>query len=142
MSIEMIATKLVVRDVEEAERFYQAVGLKVVFRTVGGEDEVRQQQCWLSSTGDASAHILILSRFLELPPPSPPRYPNEFWLAVRVPDVDAAVQTVAAAGGRVVRSGQDRPEHGVRAAVVSDPEGHIIEVVGPMSGEVREAAQV
>jgi catechol 2,3-dioxygenase-like lactoylglutathione lyase family enzyme len=139
MSIEMSATKLVVRDVEEAERFYQAVGLKIVSRNVGGEDEVRQQQCWLSSTGDSNAHILILSRFLELPPPPQPKYPNEVWLAFRVPDVDATLQTVEAAGGRIVRSGQDRPEHCVRAAVVSDPEGHIIEIVGPMSGEVRAA---
>jgi catechol 2,3-dioxygenase-like lactoylglutathione lyase family enzyme len=133
MSVEFSATKLVVGDLEGAERFYQAVGLKVVGRNVGGEDEVRQQQCWLSSTGDASAHILILSRFLELPPPPRPVYPNEVWLAFRVPDVDATLQTVEGAGGRIVRFGQDRPEHGVRAGVVSDPEGHIIEVVGPMS---------
>jgi lactoylglutathione lyase len=135
MSIEMSATKLVVRDVGQAERFYQALGLKIVSRNVGGEDEVRQEQCWLSSTGDASAHILILSRFLELPPPPRPVYPNEVWLAIRVPDVDAMLRTVEAAGGQTVRRGQNRPEHGVRAAVVSDPEGHIIEVVGPMSDE-------
>jgi hypothetical protein len=33
----------------------------------------------------------------------------------------------------VVRASQDRPEHGVRAAVIADPEGHFIELVGPMS---------
>ena len=33
----------------------------------------------------------------------------------------------------VLREGEDRPEHAVRAAVVADPEGHIIEIVGPMS---------
>ena len=137
MSIEMSATKLVVRDVDETERFYQAVGLKIVGRNIGGEDEVRQQQSWLSSTGDSSAHILILSRFLELPPPPRPTYPNEVWLAFRVADVDATLKTVEAAGGRILRWGQDRPEHGVRAAVVSDPEGHIIEVVGPMNGIPR-----
>jgi hypothetical protein len=31
----------------------------------------------------------------------------------------------------VVRFGEDRPEHGVRAAIVGDNEGHIIEIVGP-----------
>jgi catechol 2,3-dioxygenase-like lactoylglutathione lyase family enzyme len=39
---------------------------------------------------------------------------------------------VEAAGGATVRPGQDRPEHNVRAAVVSDPEGHMIELVGPI----------
>jgi catechol 2,3-dioxygenase-like lactoylglutathione lyase family enzyme len=132
MSVEMHATKLVVGDVENAERFYQAVGLKIISRNIGGEAEVHQQQCWLSSTGDMSTHILILSRFLELPLPPRPAYPNEVWLAFNVPDVDATARTVEAAGGRIVRPGQDRPEHGVRAAVVSDPEGHIKELVGPM----------
>jgi catechol 2,3-dioxygenase-like lactoylglutathione lyase family enzyme len=133
MNIEITATKLVVGDVDIAEGFYRALGFRVVGHNVGGENRVRQEQCWLSATGDASSHILILSRFLELPPPPRPMYPGEAWLAIKVSDVDAAVKTVEEAGGMVVRPGQDRPEHGVRAAVVSDPEGHIIEVVGPMN---------
>jgi len=130
----MHATKLVVRDVVAAERFYLTMGLKLVSRNLGGEHEVRQQQSWLSATGDASAHLLILSQFLELPPPPAPVYPGEVWLAFNVADVEATVQVVVGAGGNVVRAGQDRPEHRVRAAVVSDPEGHLIEVVGPMLG--------
>jgi hypothetical protein len=43
------------------------------------------------------------------------------------------VKTMEAAGGRTARAGQDRPEHHVRAAVASDPDGHHIELVGPMS---------
>lgn len=132
MTLTMHATKLVVRDVEAAERFYRAFGLKVVSRNVGGEEEVRQQQCWLSTTGDTTAHILILSRFPELPPPPKPEYPGEVWLAFQVADVDATIGTVEAAGGKTVRPGEDRPEHNVRAAIVSDPEGHFIELVGPM----------
>lgn len=134
MNIAMHATKLVVRDVEAEEEFYRAFGLKVVSRNVGGEDEVRQQQSWLSASGDMSTHVLILSRFLELPPPPRPEYPGEVWLAFQVPDVDETIRTVEAAGGKTLRAGQDRPEHSVRAAVVCDPEGHIIELVGPMSG--------
>ncbi|CAN7557769.1 VOC family protein [Phenylobacterium sp. LjRoot219] len=134
MSIATIATKLVVGDLAATERFYRALGLQVVSRNLGGEDEVRQEQCWLSATGDASAHILILSRFVELPPPPAPTYPGEVWLAFNVPDVDAACAAVTAAGGGVHRPGEDRPEHGVRAAVVTDPEGHFIELVGPMAG--------
>ena len=134
MTIGMHATKLVVRDVVAAERFYLTVGLKLVSRNLGGEREVRQQQSWLSATGDTNAHLLILSQFLELPTPPAPVYPGEVWLALNVADVEAIVQAVVGAGGNVVRAGQDRPEHGVRAAVVSDPEGHLIEIVGPMLG--------
>ena len=133
MIIAMHATKLVVRDVDATERFYQAVGLKVVNRNIGGEDEVRQEQSWMSATGDASSHILILSHFLEISPPPIPVYPGEVWLAFQVSDVEETINTVEAAGGSIVRPGQDRPEHNVRAAVVSDPEGHYIELVGPMS---------
>jgi predicted enzyme related to lactoylglutathione lyase len=50
-----------------------------------------------------------------------------------VSDVDATIAAVKAAGGGVVRPGEDRPEHKVRAAVVSDNEGHMIELVGPMA---------
>ena len=132
MSIAFIATKLVVRDVETAERFYLALGFKVVTRNVGGEAEVHQQQSWMSETGDRSSHTLILSRFLDLPPPPAPAYPGEIWLAVTVPDVDGALRTVEEAGGRIVRPGENRPEHDVRAAIAADPEGHLIEIVGPM----------
>lgn len=131
-TIAMNFTKLVVRDVAAAERFYTAVGLKVVSRNLGGEAEVRQEQSWLSATGDRDAHVLILSRFLELPAPQPPVYPGEAWLVFNTADVDATIAAVQAAGGGVFRPGEDRPEHGVRAAVVSDNEGHFIELVGPM----------
>ena len=134
MIVGMHATKVVVRDVDAAERFYEALGLKVVNRNLGGEDEVRQQQSWLSVTGGSDSHILILSQFLDVPTPPRPDYPGEFWLAFNVADVDAVCDAVMAGGGTVLRAGEDRPEHGVRAAVVADPEGHIIEIVGPMSG--------
>lgn len=134
MNFAMHATKLVVRDVEAQARFYEALGLKLVNRNVGGEAEVRQEQCWLSASGDMTSHVLILTRFTEFPPPGRPDYPGEIWLCFQVPDVDASCGTVEGGGGRVVRAGEDRPEHAVRAAVVSDPEGHFIELVGPMAG--------
>jgi catechol 2,3-dioxygenase-like lactoylglutathione lyase family enzyme len=132
MTISLIATKLVVRDVGAAERFYCGLGLKVVGRNVGGEEEVRQQQSWLSESGDQTTPVLILTHFLELPNPPTPVYPGEIWLAFSVPDVDAALSMIEQAGGSTVRAGEDRPEHAVRAAVASDPEGHLIELVGPM----------
>jgi catechol 2,3-dioxygenase-like lactoylglutathione lyase family enzyme len=133
MILGMHATKLVVRDVAAAEAFYQALGLKLVSRNLGGEGEVRQQQSWMSVTGDAASHMLILSQFLEVAAPALPDYPREVWLAFNVADVDAICAAAERGGGSVMRPGEDRPEHGVRAAVVADIEGHIIEIVGPLS---------
>jgi len=135
MSIAMNFTKLVVKDVAAAERFYRAMGLKVVSRNVGGEREVAQEQCWLSATGDANAHRLILARFTEMAPPVPPVYPGEAWLVFNVSDVDGTCKAAELAGGRVVRTGEDRPEHAVRAAIIADCEGHFIELVGPMNAD-------
>jgi catechol 2,3-dioxygenase-like lactoylglutathione lyase family enzyme len=134
MKININCMKLVVRDLEASERFYRAMGFKVVSRNVGGEDQVRQAQCWLSETGDRNSFVLILSHFLETPPAPQLQYPNEVWLVFMTTDVDATISAVQSHGGSVLRAGQDRPEHSVRAAVVKDPEGHIIEVVGPMRG--------
>jgi predicted enzyme related to lactoylglutathione lyase len=133
MSITMNSMKLVVRDLATTERFYRAMGFKVVSRNTGGEKEVHQTQCWLSATGTHDAFVLILSQFLETPAPVPPVYPGEVWLVFMASDVDATISAVQEHGGNVLRAGEDRPEHQVRAAVVSDPEGHIIELVGPMS---------
>lgn len=132
MGIAYTATKLVVRDVPAMEAFYRGIGLKLVSRNLGGEEEVRQEQAWLSESGDMSTHVLILTRFTELPLPKGPAYPGETWQCFRVDDVDGTGTAVEALGGRIVRAGQDRPEHGVRASVVADPEGHLIELVGPM----------
>jgi predicted enzyme related to lactoylglutathione lyase len=132
MSITMHNFKLVVADLAAAERFYAAMGLQVVSRNTGGEDEVRQAQCWMSETGDMRSFMVILTQFLEIPPPPPPIYPGQVWMVFTVPDVDAMVTRIVQAGGAVLRAGQDRPEHKVRAAVAADPEGHPIELVGPM----------
>lgn len=134
MSIAMRFTKLVVGDLALTEAFYVAMGLQVVSRNEGGEEEVHQQQCWLSASGDMTSHVLILSRFVELPLPPRPSYPGEAWLTFSDVDVDATSAAALANGGSIVRAGEDRPEHGVRAAVIADPEGHHIELVGPMNG--------
>jgi len=132
MKIAMHATKLVVRDLDAAERFYENLGMSIVGRNEGGEAEVRQKQTWFSATGDPESHILILSQFLETPEARKPEYPGEIWLCFQVPDVEETIEVIRAGGGSLVRAGEDRPEHGVRAAVVSDLEGHFIELVGPM----------
>lgn len=134
MILGMPATKLVVGDVEAAARFYEAIGLKLIAHNVGGEGAHKQKQAWLSVSGDMSSHLLVLAQFLELAAPSPPSYPGEAWLTLNVEDADAFIGLVTRAGGSVVRAAENQPDHGVRAAIVSDNEGHIIEIVGPMPG--------
>jgi predicted enzyme related to lactoylglutathione lyase len=128
-------SKRIVGDLPAAERFYAAMGLKTVSRLLGGEEDaqVHQEQTYMSITGDAGSHQLILCRFPAYPPPKP-AYPGEAWLCFNVADVDAACRTAEQFGGSVFRPGEDRPEHGVRAAIIADVDGHFIEIIGPMSG--------
>ncbi len=134
MTISMRFTKRIVGELAPCEAFYSAMGLKVVSRNEGGELEVHQQQVWLSASGDMTSHVLILARFVELPSPARPTFPGEAWLTFSDVDVDKTCAAAVAHGGSVTRAGEDRPEHGVRAAIIADPEGHFIELVGPMSG--------
>ena len=129
------ASKRIVGDLEAAERFYAALGFKTLQRIVGGEDDPRvwQEQIYMSLPADAPSHQLILCRFLSYAPPKPV-YPGEAWICLTVPDVDAACAAAERSGGSIFRPGQDRPEHGVRAAVIADVDGHYLEIVGPISG--------
>ncbi len=140
MILGMHATKLVVRDLDATDAFYRAIGLRPVARNEGGEGDVRQRQSWLSVTGTSASHMLILTQFLEVPAPPLPAYPGEVWLAFNVADVDAVARAAVAAGGRILREGEDRPEHGVRAGIIADCEGHIVEIVGPLSGATGPVA--
>jgi catechol 2,3-dioxygenase-like lactoylglutathione lyase family enzyme len=133
-------SKRIVADVEAAERFYAAMGLKTFARMEGGEGDERthQVQIYMSLTGDGSfagggSHQLILCRFPAYPPPPKSVYPGEAWLCFNVADVEAACRTAEQFGGSVFRGGEDRPEHGVRAAIIADVDGHFIEIVGPMT---------
>jgi catechol 2,3-dioxygenase-like lactoylglutathione lyase family enzyme len=108
----------VVADIEAAERFYCAMGLKVVNRRKGDhpEPETSQEQTYLSASGDASTHQLILCRFYKLPPPKRPVYPGEAWGVLYVADVDAACRTAETAGGGVFRAGPGAAARGGRTA--------------------------
>ena len=122
MGIAMQFNKLVVGDVPAAERFYLAMGLKVASRNTGGEGNVRQEQSWLSASGDMTTHVLILTRFLELPPPPRPVYPGEGWLVFNVDDVDAICRAAEANGGSVFRAGDHGRAYAVLGPVLAGAE--------------------
>ena len=90
------------------------------------------QPAWAATNPQKRARIL--TRFVELPEAPQTVYPGEIWLCFQVPDVEESIATVEANGGSCRRPGENRPEHQVRAAVVCDMEGHVIELVGPMKG--------
>lgn len=133
MPAAMRFTKIVVGDLARSQQFYAALGLIAFNRSLSGEDRARQEQVWVSASGDMASHVLLLSRFLNLPAPRRPDYPGEAWLILGDMDVDAACAAVAAHGGAVVRPVQDNAEFRVRSAVVTDPDGHHIELTGPIA---------
>lgn len=125
-------TKIIVGDLARAERFYAALGLRRFNRSLSGEGRFEQEQIWLSASGDMTSHVLLISRFLNLPEPPRPDFPGEAWLILSDMDVVAACAVVQAHGGTILRDAVDAPKFGVRAAVVTDPDGHPIELTGPI----------
>lgn len=114
-------TKLIVADVEAMARYYRAVyGLRQVDRMEGLIGTEQIDEIVLS---DGSGPPLILIRFAGRPAPPV----GELLLGFFTPDVDATVRQCEAAGGQVVVG----PElHGdMKIAFLSDPEGHVAEVV-------------
>ncbi len=55
-------------------------------------------------------------------------------LGFRVPDVDAAVASVVAAGGAVKVAPMTQLEEGIRLAEVTDTEGNVFFLSAPLSG--------
>jgi lactoylglutathione lyase len=118
-------TKLIVDDLDKAAAFYKAVcGLAEQARVddkVGGR-AISEIIFAPAYQGGAS---FVLLAYPDTPRPSS----GEVILGFATPDVDAFVGRVLVGGGAVVDAPASRPEHGVRVAVVRDPEGHLIEVV-------------
>jgi predicted enzyme related to lactoylglutathione lyase len=118
-------TKLIVGDLDKAATFYMSVcGLTEQARVeekVGGR-AISEIIFAPAYQGGAS---LVLLAYPDTPRPSA----GEVILGFATPDVDAFVSRVVAGGGAVVDVPISRPDHGVRVAVVKDPEGHLIEVV-------------
>ena len=73
MDIHFKLTKLIVADPQALERFYMALGFKIVERRYGkditGYADVAQEQSRLSQTGDEASHLIVLARFINFDPP-------------------------------------------------------------------------
>ncbi len=119
-------TKIVVNDLDAAERFYtEALGFKVFSRTSAPGGEYGQETRSLSVSGSNDGSMLLLIRYLDRPAPAP----GAAWIGLMVSDVDAAVAAAVKGGGKLLIPCETVEAHGARVGVVTDLEGHIIDFI-------------
>jgi predicted enzyme related to lactoylglutathione lyase len=118
--------KLVVRDLEAAERFYGTVfGLEVDHRHRSGDHEYAQQESILRATGRENPVPLILAQYLQAPiPPG-----GSAWTGFVVADIEASAVALEKAGGTIEVAIHSPSSHPVKALIGRDPDGHMIEVI-------------
>jgi len=118
-------SKLLVDDLEKTAAFYKAVcGLveqQRVDSTINGRP-IREITFLPTYPGGGS---LTLLQFAD----APKSHRDEMILGFTTSDIDAFVDRVKAAGGRVTDPIRTMPEHHIRVGFVEDVEGHLIEVV-------------
>ncbi|MCW1431620.1 VOC family protein [Novosphingobium sp. JCM 18896] len=117
-------TKLVVEDLERAELFYcEVFGLLPQHRVTTEAHEFALDEVILSRTADD--HKLILARYRNRRcPPA-----GSAWTGFVVADLELALASVVRSGGAIRVPIHDNPQHHVLAAIASDPDGHLIEII-------------
>ena len=117
-------TKLHVQDVAKLERFYcGCLGFEVAARLDLDEHSGNVEELVLIIPGGPTRLNLAHYRGR---PASPT---GEAVIGLTVTDLDATVAAMVAAGGTVTVAPMDMPEHKLRLAFVTDPEGHWIELL-------------
>ena len=118
-------TKLVVQDLEGTAAFYKDVaGLVEMARIQDTVGDRQIDEILFNATGEGGA-TFVLFKFLDRDAPAQ----DEVILGFQTSDLEAFVERAQKAGGNVVQPIEVREAHGVKVAFVTDPEGHLIEVV-------------
>ena len=118
-------TKLVVQDLEGTAAFYKdVVGLVEMARIQDTVGDRQIDEILFNATGEGGA-TFVLFKFLDRDAPAQ----DEVILGFQTSDLEAFVERVQKAGGKVVQPIEVREAHGVKVAFVTDPEGHLMEVV-------------
>lgn len=118
-------TKVFVTDLDAQASFYKSVfDLTEKARIVVGEGADAIEEVLLT-TGRGDDSTLGLWRYRNRATP----VPGEATVGFDVCDAHETIRRVEGAGGAVVEPVQGMPEHGVLVGFVTDPEGHLIEIV-------------
>ena len=120
---------IMVADLDTAAAFYATVfGLAETAR-VSAEIAGRPiDEIMYGATGAGGATFVLL-RFADQPTPAH----DEVILGFIVAGIDALVERAVAAGGAIAQAPTDMVEHGMRVGFITDPEGHLIELVEPFA---------
>ncbi len=119
-------TKLVVDDLEKMASFYgQVYELEQIARIQEAIGSDAVDEIILGTAGALTPGALILLKYVNRPRPSN----GEVILGFTTGDLPALLDRVHAAGGSVQCGIRDFPDMNVRVAFVTDPEGHLIEIV-------------
>lgn len=119
---------LIVSDLERSLHFYaETLGLALGHRS--GDYAQLDTGTTRIALYRRRAMAALLERKLSPPDPAAPA----FEIGFKVDDVDAAYAELVAAGAAAVTPPRDRL-WGQRTAYVADPDGYLIELVGPGSG--------
>jgi len=122
-------TKIVVADLDRAVPFYRdVIGLRLLCRFTAAGGEYAQEEAVMGADGKKDGPLLLLIRYLAKPAPMP----GSAWTGFAVEDLPAVVDAVERSGGTVVVPVHDVPEYQLTVAVVTDPEGHLIELTTPI----------
>lgn len=118
-------TKLIVQDLDAMATFYKEVaGLTEMVRVQDAVGDRKLDEIIFNPTAPGGS-TLVLFKFLDRTAPAN----EEVILGFQTSDVVAFVARTKAAGGAVVTDVETKAAHGVKVAFVTDPEGHLIEVV-------------
>ena len=119
-------TKLVVHDLEKQAAFYRDVyGLHAVQRVQAEIGSEAIDEIMLNSDPKAQFGSLVLLKFLG----RPAAQQGELILGFITDDLPALLDRVRAAGGGVHAPIKAMPEHRLKVAFATDPEGHLAEIV-------------
>jgi len=118
-------TKLVVADLDAASTFYTSVFGVVETGRVSAEIAGRPIDEIMYAATSTGGGTFVLLRFADQSKPTQ----SEVILGFIVSEIDALFAHAVAAGGVITQTPTDMIEHGVRVGFLTDPEGHLIEVV-------------
>lgn len=119
-------TKIIVADLGGMEDFYvKGLGMEIVTRITVDEPGWELDEVVLSA-GEGSQLALVHYRTREAPTP------GEAVIGLYVADIEGVIATAVARGANIVVPVRVLPEHGIKMAYVSDPEGHMLEFLEQM----------